>query len=521
VSPILVHPATLFAIPIVGIALGILVHKMIAAQRVKGAKAETVQIRSEAEREAEALRKEARIEAKELVYQAQQDFERKTKDRRQELLDLERRMSKKEEILDKKADYIENKDQDLREQEKTLQENREVLAARQAEAQRLVDRHIAVLEEMSGLSREAAKAEIIERLTDEARRDAVNRLRKIDEETAATAEKKAQNILSIAMERCATERVVESTVSVVALPSDEMKGRIIGREGRNIRALEAATGVDLIIDDTPEAVILSAFDPVKREITRIALERLIKDGRIHPGRIEEMVAKVKKEMDQLIQEEGEAAAFELGIEGLHPEIIKLVGRLKYRSSYGQNSLQHVKEVAHLCGMMASELGIDATMARRAGLLHDIGKSIDHQTKGSHVEIGLDLARRYGEPEPVLDAIASHHEGQEPTCVEAVLVSTADTLSAARPGARRAMLESHIKRLTQLEEVGNSFRGVKSTYAIQAGREVRVLVEPEAIPDKETYLLARDIAKKIEAEMAYPGEIKVTVIRETRATDFAR
>ncbi|MDA2916399.1 ribonuclease Y [Nitrospinae bacterium AH_259_B05_G02_I21] len=518
----MVYPAIVgFAVLVVGFALGMLIQKVRAARRVKDADAYAERVRTEAEREAKTIRKEALLEAKEAIYQAQKDFEHETKERRSEVLEIERRLAKKEENLDKKVELLEKRDQDLRGQEASLQEARDVLAARQAEAQRLVERQVAVLEEVSGLSREEAKAQIIDRLTDEARREAVDRLRKIEEETEATAEKKAQQVVSLAMERCATERVAASTVSVVGLPNDEMKGRIIGREGRNIRALEAATGVDLIIDDTPEAVILSAFDPVKREIARIALERLIKDGRIHPGRIEEIVAKVKKEMEQLIREEGEAAAFELSIEELHPEMIKLVGRLKFRTSYGQNALQHVKEVAHLCGMMASELGIDATMARRAGLLHDIGKSIDHQTEGSHVEIGLDLARRYGEPAPVLDAIASHHEDQEPTHIEAVLVSAADTLSAGRPGARRATLETHIKRLAQLEEVGNSFRGVEHTYAIQAGREVRVIVQPESIDDNEAFLLAKDIAKKIEAEVAYPGEIKVTVIRETRATDFAR
>ncbi len=518
----MVYPAIAgFAVLVVGFALGMLIQKVRAARRVKDADAYAERVRTEAEREAKTMRKEALLEAKEVIYQAQKDFEHETKERRSEVLEIERRLAKKEENLDKKVELLEKRDQDLRGQEASLQEARDVLAARQAEAQRLVERQVAVLEEVSGLSREEAKAQIIDRLTDEARREAVDRLRKIEEETEATAEKKAQQVVSLAMERCATERVAASTVSVVGLPNDEMKGRIIGREGRNIRALEAATGVDLIIDDTPEAVVLSAFDPVKREIARIALEKLIKDGRIHPGRIEEIVAKVKKEMEQLIREEGEAAAFELSIEELHPEMIKMLGRLKFRTSYGQNALQHVKEVAHLCGMMASELGLDPAMAKRAGLLHDIGKSIDHHTEGSHVEIGLDLARRYGEPAPVLDAIASHHEDQEPTHIEAVLVSAADTLSAGRPGARRAMLETHIKRLAQLEEVGNSFRGVEHTYAIQAGREVRVIVQPESIDDNEAFLLAKDIAKKIEAEVAYPGEIKVTVIRETRATDFAR
>ncbi|MEE8209569.1 MAG: ribonuclease Y, partial [bacterium] len=371
----MVYPAIVgFAVLVVGFALGMLIQKVRAARRVKDADAYAERIRTEAEREAKTMRKEALLEAKEVIYQAQKDFEHETKERRSELLEIERRLAKKEENLDKKVELLEKRDQDLRGQEASLQEARDVLAARQAEAQRLVERQVAVLEEVGGLSRDEAKAQIIDRLTDEARREAVDRLRKIEEEMEATAEKKAQQVVSLAMERCATERVAASTVSVVGLPNDEMKGRIIGREGRNIRALEAATGVDLIIDDTPEAVVLSAFDPVKREIARIALEKLIKDGRIHPGRIEEIVAKVKKEMEQLIREEGEAAAFELSIEELHPEMIKMLGRLKFRTSYGQNALQHVKEVAHLCGMMASELGLDPAMAKRAGLLHDIGKS---------------------------------------------------------------------------------------------------------------------------------------------------
>lgn len=513
-------PTIMLAMLIVGMAMGVLIQKVVSRRQMKESEAQAERVRSEAERDAETVKKEAILEAKELVYKAQQDFERETKARRQELLEIEKRILTKEENLDKKSDLWEKKEQELRRRELEQEEHRSRLVEKESEVKRVLERQINVLEELGGLSREEAKNEIIGRLTDEARREAVDNLRKIEEELRSTSDKKAQYLISLAMERCAADRVMESTVSVVDLPNDEMKGRIIGREGRNIRALETATGVDLIIDDTPEAVILSAFDPIKREITRIALERLIADGRIHPGRIEQVVAKVKKEMEQIIREEGEAAVFELGLEKVHPEVIKLLGRLKYRTSYGQNCLQHSKEVAHLCGMMASELGLDSTMARRAGLLHDIGKSMDHQAEGSHVQIGLELARRYGEPSPVLDAIASHHDG-EPSHIEAVLVSAADTLSAARPGARRAMLESYVKRLTQLEEIGNSFKGVENTYAIQAGREVRVIVQPDAIHDQETYFLAKDIAKRIESEMAYPGEIKVTVIRETRATEFAR
>jgi ribonuclease Y len=513
-------PTIMLAMLIVGMAMGVLIQKVVSRRQMKESEAQAERVRSEAERDAETVKKEAILEAKELVYKAQQDFERETKARRQELLEIEKRILTKEENLDKKSDLWEKKEQELRRRELEQEEQRSRLVEKESEVKRVLERQINVLEELGGLSREEAKNEIIGRLTDEARREAVDNLRKIEEELRSTSDKKAQYLISLAMERCAADRVMESTVSVVDLPNDEMKGRIIGREGRNIRALETATGVDLIIDDTPEAVILSAFDPIKREITRIALERLIADGRIHPGRIEQVVAKVKKEMEQIIREEGEAAVFELGLEKVHPEVIKLLGRLKYRTSYGQNCLQHSKEVAHLCGMMASELGLDSTMARRAGLLHDIGKSMDHQAEGSHVQIGLELARRYGEPSAVLDAIASHHDG-EPSHIEAVLVSAADTLSAARPGARRAMLESYVKRLTQLEEIGNSFKGVENTYAIQAGREVRVIVQPDAIHDQETYFLAKDIAKRIESEMAYPGEIKVTVIRETRATEFAR
>jgi ribonuclease Y len=514
------NPTIILAMLIVGMAMGFLIQKVVASRQIKETEEQAEKVRAEAEREAETMRKEAILEAKELVYKAQQDFEQETKGRRQELIEIEKRLVKKEENLDKKSELWDKKEHEFHRREMALEDKRSELANKESEVVRIIDRQIAALEELSGFSRDEAKAEIILRLTDEARREAAEALRKIEEEMKSNAEKKAQYLIGLAMERCSADRVMESTVSVVDLPNDEMKGRIIGREGRNIRALETATGVDLIIDDTPEAVILSAFDPIKREITRIALERLIADGRIHPGRIEQVVAKVKKEMEQIIKDEGEAAAFEIGIEGLHLEMIKLLGRLKYRTSYGQNCLQHSKEVAYLCGMMASELGLDPAMARRAGLLHDIGKAVDHQAEGSHVQIGLDLARRFGEPGPVLDAIASHHDG-EPSHIEAVLVSAADTLSAARPGARRAMLESYVKRLTQLEEIGNSFKGVENTYAIQAGREIRVIVQPDSIPDSETYFLAKDIAKKIEAEMAYPGEIRVTVIRETRATEFAR
>ncbi|MFQ6111621.1 MAG: ribonuclease Y [Nitrospinota bacterium] len=475
----------------------------------------------EVEQDAEARRKEALLEAKEEVLKAKDALEREGSRQRAELQKLEGRLRQREETLERKAEHLDRRERELFEQEERIARRQGQLKEEEAHYQALLQEQVQRLEQISGMSSEEAKGELKEVLLDEVKAECAREVRRIEEETKAKAEQEARNILSLAVQRCAADFVAETTVSVVDLPSDEMKGRIIGREGRNIRALEVATGIDLIIDDTPEAVILSGFDPIKRETARLALERLIADGRIHPGRIEDIVAKVKKEMEKRIQEEGEHAIFEVGLEGINPELVKLLGRLRYRTSYSQNVLLHCKEVAFLCGIMAAELGLDVKMAKRAGILHDIGKAVDHESEGSHTQIGVELARRYNEPFPVVNAIASHHEDEPPQCLEAVLVAAADTLSAARPGARREMLETYVKRLQKLEEIADSFKGVDKAYAIQAGREVRVIVKPEGVDDAHVAFLARDIARRIEEELTYPGEIKVTVIRETRAVEYAQ
>ena len=396
-----------------------------------------------------------------------------------------------------------------------------VVCDSQAKVDALYQKQLGELERLSGLSTEDAKKELLQSVEEEVKHETAMLIKDLEQQAKEEADKKAREIISLAIQRCAADHVAETTVSVVALPNDEMKGRIIGREGRNIRTLETLTGIDLIIDDTPEAVIISGFDPVRREVARVALEKLINDGRIHPSRIEEMVEKAQKEVEQKIKEAGEQATFAVGVHGLHPELIKLLGRLKYRTSYGQNVLNHSVEVAHLAGLMASELGVDVVLAKRAGLLHDIGKAIDHEMEGSHVEIGMEIAKKYRESELVLNAIMAHHGDVEPKSVEAVLVAAADAVSAARPGARRETLESYLKRLTRLEEISESFEGVEKCFAVQAGREIRIMVKPDQIDDATSILLARDIAKKIEAEMEYPGQIKVVIIRETRAVDYAK
>ena len=391
----------------------------------------------------------------------------------------------------------------------------------QAKVDELYKKQLSELERLSGLTTEDAKKELLQSVEEEVKHESAMLIKELEQQAKDEADRKAREIISLAIQRCAADHVAETTVSVVALPNDEMKGRIIGREGRNIRTLETLTGIDLIIDDTPEAVIISGFDPVRREVARIALEKLINDGRIHPSRIEEMVEKAQKEVEQKIKEAGEQAMFSVGVHGLHPEMVKLLGRLKYRTSYGQNVLNHSVEVAHLAGIMASELGVDVTLAKRAGLLHDIGKAVDHEVEGSHVELGVEIAKKYRESDLVLNAIASHHGDTEPKSVEAVLISACDAVSAARPGARRETLESYLKRLTRLEEISESFDGVEKCYAVQAGREIRIMVKPEQVDDATAVLLARDVAKKIEAEMEYPGQIKVVIIRETRAVDYAK
>ena len=454
------------------------------------------------------------LEAKEEIHRLRTEAERENRERRNEIQKLERRILNKEETLDKKSESIEKKEEQITRKNRQLEE-------KEASINELYEKQLLELERLSGLTSEEAKELLLDGVKKEITQETAVMIREMEYEAKQEADKKAREIISTAIQRCAADHVAETTVTVVALPNDEMKGRIIGREGRNIRALETLTGIDLIIDDTPEAVVLSGFDPIRREVARIALEKLIVDGRIHPARIEEMVEKARKEVDTIIKEEGEQAAFDTGIHGLHPEIIKLLGRLKYRTSYGQNVLKHSIEVAHLSGIMAAELGADVRIAKRAGLLHDLGKAVDHEVEGPHVDIGVDLARRYKESKEVSHAIAAHHGDTEPTTVEAVLVQAADAISAARPGARRETLEAYIKRLEKLEEIANSIEGVDKSFAIQAGREIRIMVKPEEIDENQTVHTAREIVKKIESELDYPGQIKVNVIRETRAIEYAK
>lgn len=499
---------------LVGWFIGYAYRKKIAEARIGSAEDEAKRIVEDAHSAAEAAKKETVLEAKDEVHRLRTELDREIRDRRNEVARTERRLQQREDSLDKKGAALEAREDKLnrvREEIERLQESAEALHAQQ----------MAELERISGLTAEDARAIIMQHAEEEARHDMAVMIRDIEREAKNDADRNARNVISLAIQRCAADHVAESTVSVVALPNEEMKGRIIGREGRNIRTLETATGIDFIIDDTPEAVILSGFDPVRREVARIALEKLVVDGRIHPARIEEMVAKARKEVEASIREAGESAVFEVGIAGIHPELVKILGRLRYRTSYGQNVLRHSIEVAHLAGIMAAEIGADVRVAKRAGLLHDIGKAIDHEVEGSHVKIGVDLAKKYREHADIIHIIGAHHNDIEPTTVEAVLIQAADAISGARPGARRETLESYIKRLEKLEEIANSFEGVDKSYAIQAGREVRIVVVPEKVDDAGQVLLAREVAHKIEAEMEYPGQIKVNVIRETRATDYAK
>lgn len=497
-----------------GFAGGYVYRRNIAEAKIANAEEAVKKMIGDAQKRAETIKKETVLEAKEEAYRIKNENEKELRERRNELQRNERRLLQREETLDKKIDGIEQREQQL---------NQKIKEAENTEAsiKELYDKQLKELETISGLSMDEAREILLSSVERDARHDAAIMLRDIEAKTKEEADKRARNIISLAIQRCAADHVAETTVSVVSLPNDEMKGRIIGREGRNIRTLETATGVDLIIDDTPEAVILSGFDPVRREVARIALERLITDGRIHPGRIEEMVEKARREVDTQIREAGEQAIFEVGIHGLHHELIKLIGRLKYRTSYGQNVLKHSIEVAHLAGMMASELGANVALAKRAGLLHDIGKAIDHEVEGSHVTIGVDIARKYKESEAVIHAIEAHHGDVEPHTVVACLVQAADAISASRPGARRENIENYVKRLEKLEEVSKSFPGIASSYAIQAGREIRIMVKPEDVSEDQMVLLARDIAKKIEGELTYPGQIKVHVLRETKAVDYAK
>jgi len=498
---------------IAGIGAGYVLRRNVAESKL-GAAEEAKRILEEAIKEAEAKRKEILLEAKDEIHRARQEAERDNRERRRELDRIERRIIQKEETLDKKLENIEQKEQMLREKEIDIEKT-------QADLQVILSQQLKELERLSGLSSEQAKELLLRNVEEQIRQETAALIREVEAEAREEAEKRARDVVTLAIQKCAADVAAETTVSVVALPNDEMKGRIIGREGRNIRTFETLTGVDLIIDDTPEAVILSSFDPIRREIARVALEKLIADGRIHPARIEEMVEKATKEIEQEIREVGEQAAFEVGVHGLHPEIIRLLGRLKYRTSYGQNVLKHSIEVAHLAGVMAAELEVDAVLAKRAGLIHDIGKAVDHEVSGSHIEIGVELAKRYRESKEVLHAIAAHHGDIEPETIEAVLVQAADAISASRPGARRETLEAYIKRLEKLEKLADSFPGVERAYAIQAGREVRIMVKPEEIDDLASINLSREIARKVEQDLDYPGQIKVVVIRETRAVDYAK
>lgn len=501
--------------------LGYLLRKGVIEHKLAQTQKQASQILAEARNEAEEEKKRATLEAKDIFYRERVEFENTTKERRAELTKIEKRLTQKEENLDRKERLLEKRDLELNKAVQKVEEQKQSLQEEHDKYALLVQQQQKVLEEISGMTVEDAKAMLMQQMEAEARYEASKNIRRLYEEAQQNADKKAKDLILTSIQRCAAEYVAETTVSVVALPNDEMKGRIIGREGRNIRTFESAAGIDLIIDDTPGAVILSGFDPIKREIARISLERLIADGRIHPTRIEEIVAKVYSEMEDIIYQEGERATFDAGIHGLHPEAIKLLGRLKYRTSYTQNVLAHSKEVAYIAGVMAAELGANVQIAKRAGLLHDIGKAVNHEVEGTHALIGAELARKYNESKRVIHAIEAHHHDIEPTTIEAVIISAADALSAARPGARREILESYVKRLEKLEEISKSFYGVESTYAIQAGREIRVLVNYEKISDDEAVVLASDIAKRIEKEVEYPGQIKVTVIRETRSFTYAR
>ena len=491
--------------------MGFNYRKRIAEAKIGVAEERAERIVEDAKKDAEAKKKEILLEAKEESIKVKNEMEKEVRDRRNEQQRTERRLIQKEETLDRKADAYEKKEEQLNKRLEELEKQKEEINA-------LHEEQIKELERISGLTREEAKNYILATVENDVKHEATLMIKEIESKAKLEADRRSREIVANAIQKCAVDHVAETTVSVVQLPNDEMKGRIIGREGRNIRALETLTGIDLIIDDTPEAVILSGFDPIRREIARIALEKLIVDGRVHPSRIEEMVEKAKKEVEVIIRDEGEAATFDTGVNGLHPELVKLLGKLKYRTSYGQNVLKHSMEVAHLTGLMAAELGVDVNIAKRAGLLHDIGKSVDHEMEGSHVSIGVDLCRKYKESPLVINAVEAHHGDVDPESIIAILVQAADAISAARPGARRETLESYIKRLQKLEEIADNFKGVEKSFAIQAGRELRIIIVPEDVNDEGMTLLARDIAKKIEDELEYPGRIKVNLIRETRAVE---
>ncbi len=501
--------------------VGSLIYKASSEKKLVAARGTAELIVEDAKKEAETTKKEALLEAKEESHRVRTEIENELRGRRGELQKQENRLLQREENLDRKDTSLSKREGTLEKKEENISKRQQHIEEKESKIDEMIQKEQDELERISALTKEEAKKVILNQVEEELSHDTAIMVKESESKAKEEADKKAKNILSLAIQRCAADHVAETTVSVVTLPNDEMKGRIIGREGRNIRTLETLTGIDLIIDDTPEAVILSGFDPVRREIARIALEKLVQDGRIHPARIEEMVDKARKEVDEHIREVGEQATFEIGIHSIHPDLIKILGRLRYRTSYGQNVLNHSLEVAKLAGILAGELGEDVTLAKRAGLLHDIGKAIDHEIEGSHVEIGVELATKYKENDVVINSIASHHGDTEPTSVIAVLVAAADALSAARPGARSETLENYIRRLEKLEEISESYEGVEKSYAIQAGREVRIMVEPDEIDDLASYRLARDIRKRIEEELDYPGHIKVTVIRETRAVEYAK
>ena len=505
----------------VGIFVGLLLHKKLTAARFRLAEQKTREAVEEAREKAEALKREAEIQAKDYLFKAKAEFENEAKERRQEVLNMERRLLQKEENLEKRIDLFDQKESNLSKREKTILQQERNVSEMEKKYQSLIGEQRQLLERIAGISAEEAKDRLMKLVESEMRHESAKIIKRVEEETQGQAEKRAREIIANAIQRYAGDYVAEETVSVVNLPNEEMKGRIIGREGRNIRALEAATGVDLIVDDTPEAVIISGFSPIRREIARITLERLITDGRIHPGRIEEIVAKAEQEMEQSIRESGERATFDVGVHGINPELVKMIGKLKFRTSFAQNVYQHSLEVSFLVGAMASELGVNVKQAKRAGLLHDIGKAVDHEIEGSHALIGADLARKYGEGQKIIHAIAAHHDDEKPSGLLDILIQAADALSAARPGARWEMLETYVKRLEDLERIAYSFPGVNKAYAIQAGREIRVIVENEEISDADSAMLSRDIARKIENELSYPGQIRVTVIRETRTVEYAK
>ncbi|MEE9502713.1 MAG: ribonuclease Y [Candidatus Aminicenantaceae bacterium] len=504
-----------------GFLVFLLAKKRSGAKSILRAKQEAKDIVEKASEDAEKIKRESKLETKEKYLNLKADFERQTRDRRHKLNDMERRLVKKEENLERKFQVLERKERDFSHKEHRLYSREKEIEDKERKCEGLIRKGLEELERIAGISQSEAKKELQSKVEEEAKLEAIQTLRRIEEETKEKSQMIAQDIISQAIQRSAAEHVVETTVSVVDLPSDDMKGRIIGREGRNIRALELATGVDIIVDDTPEAVILSSFDPIRREMARLAIEKLVGDGRIHPARIEEVVENVKVELEEKLKQEGESAILELRLQNIHPELIKLLGKLKYRTSYGQNVLQHSKEVAHLSALMAKELGVDPIVAMRAGLLHDIGKAVDRDVEGTHTELSVELTKKYGEKEAVYQAIASHHRDVDFPSIEAVLVQAADTLSAARPGARRELLETYIKRLEKLEEIANSYEGVAKAFALQAGREIRIIVESQKISDDKAALAAKEIAEKIKEELDYPGQIKVTVIREMRAVEYAR